>query len=108
MPAGWRKSIPAEALLQLRQRLERLSPKSPERASQIAAVSALYGLSSTSVYLCTGRSMIYENPARFTGRTMGSHGYSLARIWNVTVNWSLHLNFDHQQKGPPSFHPPGD
>lgn len=50
MPPGWRKSIPAEVLLQLRQRLERLSPKSPERASQIAAISALYGLSATSVY----------------------------------------------------------
>lgn len=27
MPPGWRKSIPVEALLQLRQRLERLPPK---------------------------------------------------------------------------------
>ncbi|MBF4114138.1 IS481 family transposase, partial [Enterobacter cloacae] len=50
MPPGWRKSIPSEALLQLRQRLERLSPKSPERASQIAAIAELYGLSTTSVY----------------------------------------------------------
>lgn len=50
MPPGWRKSIPAEALLQLRQRLERLSPKSPERAAQVTAMSALYGLSTTSVY----------------------------------------------------------
>lgn len=50
MPPGWSKSIPAEALLQLRQRLERLSPKNPERASQIAAMSELYGLSATSVY----------------------------------------------------------
>lgn len=50
MPPGWRKSIPAEALLQLRQRLERLSPKNPERASQVAAMSQLYGVSATSVY----------------------------------------------------------
>lgn len=50
MAPGWRKSIPAEALLQLRQRLERLSPKSPERAAQISAMSELYGLSATSVY----------------------------------------------------------
>lgn len=45
-----RSVIPADSLLQLRQRLARLPPKSPERASQIAAVSALYGLSTTSVY----------------------------------------------------------
>ncbi|MNG95553.1 Integrase core domain protein [compost metagenome] len=50
MPPGWRKSIPAEELLQLRQRLERLSPKSPERAAQISAMSELYGVSATSVY----------------------------------------------------------
>jgi hypothetical protein len=49
MPPGWRKNIPAEALLQLRQRLERLSPKSTERAAQISAISELYGLSATSV-----------------------------------------------------------
>ncbi|PQQ35922.1 hypothetical protein C6H68_22385 [Photorhabdus luminescens] len=47
MQPGWRKSIPAEALLHLRQRL---SPKSPERASQVAEMSELYGLSTTSVY----------------------------------------------------------
>jgi hypothetical protein len=50
MPPEWRKSIPAEALLQLRLRLEYLSPTNPERASQIAAMSELYGLSATSVY----------------------------------------------------------
>ncbi|HHX5191905.1 TPA: IS481 family transposase [Yersinia enterocolitica] len=42
--------MPAEELLQLRQRLERLSPKSPERAAQISAMSELYGVSATSVY----------------------------------------------------------
>jgi hypothetical protein len=42
--------IPADSLFQLRQRLERLPPKSPERAAQVAAVAQLYGVSSTTVY----------------------------------------------------------
>lgn len=31
MAAGWRKQIPAESLLQLQQRLDRLPHKSPEQ-----------------------------------------------------------------------------
>lgn len=50
MPPAWRKRIPAEALIPVRQWLERLSPKSAERTAQIAAMSELYGLSATSVY----------------------------------------------------------
>lgn len=42
--------IPLDSLLQLRQRLDRLPPKSPERAAQVAAVARLYGVSSTTVY----------------------------------------------------------
>jgi hypothetical protein len=42
--------IPADSLFQLRQRLDRLPPKSPERAAQVAAVAQLYGVSSTTVY----------------------------------------------------------
>jgi hypothetical protein len=42
--------IPTDSLLQLRQRLDRLPPKSPERAAQVAAVAQLYGVSSTTVY----------------------------------------------------------
>lgn len=45
-----RKTIPVDSLLQLRQRLDRLPRKSPERASQIAAVAELYGISATTVY----------------------------------------------------------
>ena len=45
-----RKVIPVDSLVQLRQRLDRLPPKSPERAAQIAAVAQLYGVSSTTVY----------------------------------------------------------
>ena len=45
-----RKVIPVDSLFQLRQRLDRLPPKSPERAAQIAAVAQLYGVSSTTVY----------------------------------------------------------
>lgn len=45
-----RSAIPADSLLQLRQRLDRLPPKSPERATQIAAAALLYGISVTTVY----------------------------------------------------------
>ncbi|MBB5199095.1 hypothetical protein [Glaciimonas immobilis] len=43
-------AFPVDWLLQLRQRLDRLPPKSPERAIQIAAVAGLYGVSATNVY----------------------------------------------------------
>lgn len=42
--------IPADSLFQLRQRLDRLPPRSPERAAQVAAVAQVYGVSSTTVY----------------------------------------------------------
>ena len=50
MSSGWRKQIPADALLQLRQRLDHLPRKSPERATQVLAMAELYGISTTSVY----------------------------------------------------------
>ncbi len=50
MSSGRRKRIPADALLQLRQRLDRLPRKSQERAVQVLAMADLYGLSTTSVY----------------------------------------------------------
>ncbi len=50
MPSGRRKSIPPDSLMQLRQRLDRLPHKSPERAAQVAAVADLYGISTTTVY----------------------------------------------------------
>lgn len=45
-----RKAIPVDSLLQLQQRLDRLPPKSPERATQMAAVAELYGVSTATVY----------------------------------------------------------
>ena len=39
------KQIPYDSLLQLRQRLDRLPHKSPERAAQVAAMATLYGVS---------------------------------------------------------------
>jgi len=50
MPSTRRKQIPSDSLLQLRQRLDRLPRKSPERANQVAAVAMLYGVSPTTVY----------------------------------------------------------
>ena len=50
MPAARRSSIPADSLVQLRQRLANLPPRSAERAVQIRAVATLYGLSPATVY----------------------------------------------------------
>lgn len=50
MPASRRKAIPVDSLLQLRQRLDHLPKKSPERARQVALVAELYGVSSSTVY----------------------------------------------------------
>lgn len=44
------KVIPVDSLLQLRQRLDHLPPKSPERVTQVAAVAGLYNISITTVY----------------------------------------------------------
>lgn len=50
MPSKPRKHIPTESVLQLRQRLDRLPPKSHERARQVASFAELYGVSTTTVY----------------------------------------------------------
>jgi hypothetical protein len=47
---GKRRVIPVDSLLQLRQRLDRLPCKSPERATQVSAVATLYGISTSTVY----------------------------------------------------------
>ena len=45
-----RNSIPVDSLLQLRQRLDRLPKRSPERTAQVAALADVYGVSSSTVY----------------------------------------------------------
>ncbi len=45
-----RSPIPADSLLALRQRLDRLPPKSPERSTQVASTAELYGVSTDTVY----------------------------------------------------------
>ncbi|UAW63849.1 hypothetical protein KMZ15_07245 [Mycoavidus sp. HKI] len=50
MSSGWCKQIPLDALLRLRQLLDRLPHKSTERSAQISAVAELYGISTSSVY----------------------------------------------------------
>ena len=50
MPAMRRSLIPADSLLALRQRLDRLPPKSPERSTQVASTAELYGVSTDTVY----------------------------------------------------------
>ena len=50
MPATRRSPIPADSLLALRQRLDRLPPKSPERPAQVASTAELYGVSTDTVY----------------------------------------------------------
>jgi len=44
------KQIPAEALLELRQRLQNFPPRSAERRSQMQQFGDLYGVSESTVY----------------------------------------------------------
>lgn len=50
MPAGPPSPIPVDSLLALRQRLDRLPPKSAERTLQVASIAELYGVSTDTVY----------------------------------------------------------
>lgn len=50
MPATRHSPIPADSLLALHQRLDRLPPKSPERPVQVKSVAELYGVSADTVY----------------------------------------------------------
>lgn len=78
-----RSAIPADSLLQLRQRLVRLPPKSPERATQIAAAAQLYVFQSRrSIALFVW----FSDHAQLTAAIMASHGYSPHLNWNITVN----------------------
>jgi hypothetical protein len=45
MPSWRHSAIPDDSLTQLRQRLDRLPKKSPERTTQVAALAQLYGVS---------------------------------------------------------------
>ncbi|EHG3066385.1 transposase family protein [Salmonella enterica subsp. enterica serovar Saintpaul] len=45
-----RKTLPTDALLQLRRRLDALPPASPERTAQVVAMAQLYGVSESTVY----------------------------------------------------------
>jgi hypothetical protein len=44
------KRLPAEAVLALRRRLERLAPRDPERARLVAATAELYGVTRSTLY----------------------------------------------------------
>ncbi len=50
MPRGRHRAIPPDSLQRLRQRLEQLPPRSPERSSEVSAFAGLYGVSPASVY----------------------------------------------------------
>ncbi|KPC33443.1 Phage integrase family site specific recombinase [Pseudomonas syringae pv. cilantro] len=50
MRSGRHSAIPDDSLTQLRQRLDRLPKKSPERAAQVATIAELYGVSPSTVY----------------------------------------------------------
>jgi hypothetical protein len=67
---GRQKTIPVDSLLQLRQRLDRLPKKSPERKTQIRAMAALYGLSPATVYRALA------NSSRLHAAHRADHGRS--------------------------------
>lgn len=50
MPSTRHSPIPADSLLALRQRLDRLPPKSPERSAQVKSIAELYAVSTDTVY----------------------------------------------------------
>jgi hypothetical protein len=50
MSSTRRKRIPTDSLLALRQRLDSLPKKSPERAAQMRAAAELYGVSTATIY----------------------------------------------------------
>ena len=50
MPARRHSPIPVDSLLALRQRLDRLPPRSAERTAQVVCVGELYGVSTDTVY----------------------------------------------------------
>lgn len=50
MPSGRRSVIPTDSLMQLRQRLDGLPKKSPERIAQVTVIAELYGVSRSTVY----------------------------------------------------------
>ena len=78
-----RKVIPADSLLQLRQRLDRLPPKSPERAAQVAAVAQLYDVSSTTVYRAL---RALAKPRAAHRRDRGTPRVLPERNWNAIVS----------------------
>ena len=85
MPCGRRKQIPSDSLLQLRQRLEHLSLKSPERASQIAAMGNLYGVSPTTVYRAL---RTVSDRTRRIAPIMANRASCRPRNWNDTASSS--------------------
>jgi len=78
------KVIPVDSLLQLRQRLDRLPPKSPERATQVAAVAGLYGVSTTTIYI--EHYTLSENRMPHIVPTTASRGYYRKPNWSATVS----------------------
>lgn len=65
MPSRRYSGIPPDSLMQLRQRLDRLPRKSPERAAQITGMAEIYGISTTTVY----RALRQFNAPRTVGRS---------------------------------------
>jgi hypothetical protein len=50
MAEGGRKRIPAEALINLRRRLDTLPPRNPERTTLLQNAASLYGVSRATLY----------------------------------------------------------
>ena len=84
MPSDRHKEIPADSLLQLRQRLDRLPRKSPERTKQVAAIAELYGVSPTTVYRALEHSCSSHAPS--IAPTTANRAYCRSLSWNVTAS----------------------
>ena len=79
MPSARRNTIPVEALLTLRRRLDELSPRHPDRQALIADVTSLYDVSLATVY----RALRDFHQPRAAGRA-----WCRRQRWNPTANSS--------------------
>ena len=104
MAEGGRKRIPAEALINLRRRLDTLPPRNPERRNARCRTPPLYGVSRATLY---GRCSSTFAQSRSVVSIAGKPRKLRRPRWSATARSSPPEAADKQQEGPPSFDEPG-
>ena len=105
MAEGGRQAIPAEALINLRRRLDTLPPRNPERATLLQNAAALYGVSRATLYRQL-QQHVRPKPIRRVdrGKPRKLPASELERYCEIIAALEA---ADKQQEGPPSFDEPG-